>query len=582
MKKTSLWSTIALALALLWGCASGTATNEKPEPQASRAQQGAAASMGKAAFATPIVRNPQWAAAPKNLKIAALYFKLANDTFSASGEAYSEAIRCMVAQWPLDSISPKWFGQLLIDKPFDADKVDEWTAEKPASLTTFFYQMSNGKLWLYGDEVAYSGPPIQRAKAKLEWQKDNQAILQWFMNTRDTRSLDNDGDGYLDLVLLICRARAKFAYGKGGKGHYQGVANGDFLPAIKVIRDVSDVDEPVFRVSNSVQHNSGLYQTDCYALSARNIIIHELGHKILKLYHMNGLYRWNLMSGAGRQAPTRSGVVLSAYEKMLMHWLTPIVVTETRRNFVLGDLTASDEAVKIPVTNGYFLLEYRKNRRYFEITPESECDTPPGLPEGLLVSYAIDGREPRIRAADGKVQSIMQGRTAKYDGDASDLLTPDGKNEITPYTQPNTDDHRRQRTGIAIKNLRYQGDKLVFDILMNYWQGEISKDAVWSGEVNVGREVTVKPGVTLKIQPGTTVQVTPGARLVVQGNLQAMGTEAQPIIFTRSAQQDWGGLVFEQTSGSGSELRYVTLLGAKPGLQKNGAKPRIEHLSIGK
>jgi hypothetical protein len=71
----------------------------------------------------------------------------------------------------------------------------------------------------------------------------------------------------------------------------------------------------------------------------------------------------------------------------------------------------------------------------------------------------------------------------------------------------------------------------------------------WSGVVQVTNDVTVPTGHTLTIQPGTLVLIhgvasgTTANDLVVRGNVQSLGTEAQPVTFT-CAQPDlrWGQL----------------------------------------
>src|SRR5262245_24667246 len=87
----------------------------------------------------------------KSFRILALYFKLADDQFEL-GEA--------TAGWPHTNSVPNWKGQFLIDQPYAAATFTAALAQKPQSLTAYFYQMSNGHLWLYGEEIAYTGPPL--------------------------------------------------------------------------------------------------------------------------------------------------------------------------------------------------------------------------------------------------------------------------------------------------------------------------------------------------------------------------------------------------------------------------------------
>ncbi len=73
-----------------------------------------------------------------------------------------------------------------------------------------------------------------------------------------------------------------------------------------------------------------------------------------------------------------------------------------------------------------------------------------------------------------------------------------------------------------------------------------------------GGNFIVPPTVTLTIEPGVTV-FNNGGELQVQGRLNAIGTEAQPILFTsvaNTAPTQWGGIVF---NGGTGDLRHVTV-----------------------
>ncbi|MCB2181985.1 MAG: right-handed parallel beta-helix repeat-containing protein [Desulfobulbaceae bacterium] len=94
--------------------------------------------------------------------------------------------------------------------------------------------------------------------------------------------------------------------------------------------------------------------------------------------------------------------------------------------------------------------------------------------------------------------------------------------------------------------------------------GERTEDILWSKANSpylVTGDVTVKEGFALTIEPGVTVmflansddqgdtssgQSFNASELIIYGQLDAVGTEAEPIIFTSSAQEpfkgDWGGI----------------------------------------
>ena len=74
-------------------------------------------------------------------------------------------------------------------------------------------------------------------------------------------------------------------------------------------------------------------------------------------------------------------------------------------------------------------------------------------------------------------------------------------------------------------------------------------------------QLTVSSGITLTVKPGTTVMAHSffDDHLLIQGHLKAVGTAANPIIFTSAVDTDrnqWGGLYFNGGSG---HLNHVTV-----------------------
>ena len=108
--------------------------------------------------------------------------------------------------------------------------------------------------------------------------------------------------------------------------------------------------------------------------------------------------------------------------------------------------------------------------------------------------------------------------------------------------------------------------------------GRIEQDTAWTQDsspfVLIG-QVVVVADVTLTIEPGVQVRGTAGSSLVVNGALNAVGTQGQRIIFTSdSGQQDWSGIhvaASVESSPSPSALRFVTIERAREG--SSGARP---------
>lgn len=98
--------------------------------------------------------------------------------------------------------------------------------------------------------------------------------------------------------------------------------------------------------------------------------------------------------------------------------------------------------------------------------------------------------------------------------------------------------------------------------------GAITSNTTWSGVIEIDGIVTVKDGATLTIQPGTFIKAKPNAAgegsgiLVITktGQINATGTESQPIIFTSYRLLDGN----EDTTAVPGDFGGVVLLGDAP------------------
>jgi len=81
--------------------------------------------------------------------------------------------------------------------------------------------------------------------------------------------------------------------------------------------------------------------------------------------------------------------------------------------------------------------------------------------------------------------------------------------------------------------------------------GYISSDTIWTADESpyvVTDNVIVKKNVTINIEPGVTLMFEKGKSLLVQGTLIARGTDSSNITFTKHGSDNWGFIVFEDTS----------------------------------
>jgi hypothetical protein len=84
--------------------------------------------------------------------------------------------------------------------------------------------------------------------------------------------------------------------------------------------------------------------------------------------------------------------------------------------------------------------------------------------------------------------------------------------------------------------------------------GAIAVNETWFAADNphvITGNVTVNAGVTLTLEPGVEVYTNASRSLSVKGNLIAIGTAGQPILFTRNTGSNWSYIYFN-TNGSGT------------------------------
>ena len=118
---------------------------------------------------------------------------------------------------------------------------------------------------------------------------------------------------------------------------------------------------------------------------------------------------------------------------------------------------------------------------------------------------------------------------------------------------------------------------------------------VWEADGNpyiIEGTITVQAGAKLTIKPGVVVKFNEGAKLVVNGELQAIGEASNKIIFTANqtnpAKNNWGGIQFgsEATDASyngngeynaGSIIKNAIIKYAETGITCDNANPYLEN-----
>ena len=241
------------------------------------------------------------------------------------------------------------------------------------SLKTYYLENSYGKLNItidvYGVVVsdynmayygADSGSGIDDANVPI-YELAREAVIK-ADSLIDYSKYDNNGDGYVDAVLIIHAGTGQEWSGNSDDiwSHRWSIYNPPFLDGVYVM-DYSL--QPEYYPPRSDYPNGA---------SILGVICHEFGH-ILGLpdlydtdYSSSGIGEWGLMgagSWTGVNKPGDNPSHLSAWSKIYLGFSSPKELTFSMVGYnVLLPVETNEEIVKIPIPyhyGEYFLLEYR-------------------------------------------------------------------------------------------------------------------------------------------------------------------------------------------------------------------------------
>jgi len=103
------------------------------------------------------------------------------------------------------------------------------------------------------------------------------------------------------------------------------------------------------------------------------------------------------------------------------------------------------------------------------------------------------------------------------------------------------------------------------------------------GQFDVTDTIHIGDQQHVQIVPGTQLFFRPGIPMIVQGWLEAMGTEADSIVFTWRVPTEagrWGGLQFSGASASPSRMEYCVVSGAGFGISCTSCSPIVRQCSV--
>lgn len=123
----------------------------------------------------------------------------------------------------------------------------------------------------------------------------------------------------------------------------------------------------------------------------------------------------------------------------------------------------------------------------------------------------------------------------------------------------------RGNSGSTIHSLQEKSERPTIKLDVSEFvlvENDLIFNATWHSHFlhYVSEDVTINPGVTLNILPGTRVYGKQNSRIVVNGNINALGNEEEPISFFGNKDHGWDGIFIQNTSVGQDSSRFVHCL----------------------
>jgi M6 family metalloprotease-like protein len=451
---------------------------------------------------------------------------LTGSRIPTEGEVHALLIFASYADFPQGDL-PAWS-----DKIFDESV--------PYSLTHYYLTQSNSRhritgdvypSWVYSDHDFASSTKNNLLHSVLG-QVDKDVDFSKYDNLNS--SGEYKSNNIVDMIILVI-------------AHYPSNPTDKLQLSYEYVTDDSLKNDPV-----KIKSNSGTMQNYQSAFENQvGIIAHEYGHNMTlqDLYDPHkpstiqghcgcsaGLGKWCLMAeGYG----SRGLYPLSAYCKESLNWLEVETLLKTTYNIRMNPCKAVKFRVPCMRRFEYFLVSYRDGTDVYSASLPTgvliwHIDESPGVvrnqnefhkrvdlecADGLFHDRGYPGSVPDPISGGDNLDFYSRWCPVYCDtahGNMADSTDPfDGVSytRFTPYTNPNSNGYGEiepnkqiRRTHIAVLDIEPDG---TFDLVFNYWEGELDLDTVWEPEDNpyyLGSDITVPRGVSLTVRTGVEIE----------------------------------------------------------------------------
>ncbi|MFA7082447.1 MAG: M6 family metalloprotease domain-containing protein, partial [Bacteroidales bacterium] len=180
-------------------------------------------------------------------------------------------------------------------------------------------------------------------------------------------NFDNDGDGYVDMIHIVYAGRGEHNGGGADaiwphswglsypRPNYDGVTLRSYSCSNELRTD-TEIDG-IGTICHEMGHVLGLpdfYDTDYEGTGGQSIVLGS----------------WDLMSSGNYNNESRTPPYLSALERNMLGWLTPIILTNNNTPCTLPAISDSNKAYKVNLTsNEFFIFEHRNKKKWDAYTP---------------------------------------------------------------------------------------------------------------------------------------------------------------------------------------------------------------------
>ncbi len=260
----------------------------------------------------------------------------------------------------------------------------------------------------------------------------------------DFSQFDNDGDGFVDGVILMHS-------GIGAEEQSAPNAN-NYIWSFR--SSLSAAQRPTYdgvQVSAYAMFPEKRYNSGAFSMVGIGVMSHEFGH-LLDLpdlystqYLNEGAGNYSLMAGGPWLNGEKTPCLNDAWSRIRMGWVTPVTISDTALYKIPFSVVDSDFVYKITTSqaNEYFLLENRQRKGF---------DT--YLPSRGLAIWHINTNLARLLSEGGSNNvnndtsqlgvGLLQADGLRHlelntnRGDGTDLFPQTNRNNCTPFTRPNT------------------------------------------------------------------------------------------------------------------------------------------------